>query len=1143
MGVSVEQHRVTIGLFHGTCNISSIKNEYYFWNFIFLNFVFCHLVLPKIIMCCGDVEENPGPKHHGVKDIEIGHVNIRSLTAPLDMSASSQSNALSRMSKFVMVKNHILNYKYDMFGISETWLDNSIPDKDLEIPGYCKPARRDVSRRQCGVMVYVSKNLPAVRRTDIEPSDAEIICYSIQACSSKILVCNCYRAPHHDVVDFCDVTGRIVEDYGSEFDEIVFMGDMNGRNELFWSEDRTNTDGRILYAAFKSYDFDNLIHKPTRIVGDTRSCIDLLFTNNPFVFSGVGVHDKIVDICDHCPIYATLHYQYRKPECFKRWVWNFKNADYDRLRNLILHAPWQTCYVNCNVEETVSNWMGMLLSIAESCIPHYQATIRPNDKEFMNSDIRKLMKQRDKLKKEYDKCKDETTGALYRKCKNLVLSESRKADEKIKADKSAEISHANPSSKKWWKSLKESFSSSTPSADGPILYEGKIITDNKLKCEIFNDFFISQSTLDESSVSVPNDYPDHRLRIDQLVIQPEQVFLYLSKLDISKATGPDGIGNQILKEAAVPLAQPLCHLFNYCISLGHFPDTWKIASVLPLFKKDDPLVCTNYRPISLLPCISKVFERALFNHIFDFLRKHNILKRNQSGFIPGDSTINQLIAICNKLYKCSDEGDEMVAVFLDLTKAFDKVWHRGLLYKMKKCGIGGKLYDLLTSYLTSRKQFVTIGGSSSSLATIKAGIPQGSVLGPLLFLIYINDISNDLQSESFLFADDTSLFQRVYNGRTSMAVNCLNRDLDVIDKWAKQWLVKINIKKTVVMLFSRKRTPSSLPPVMLGTTSLNVVEMHKHLGLTFEKDLSWSSHISSLVSRCNKIIGMLTRFKYTWSRQSLEICYKSFIRPIIEYGNVLYNNCNKEDSDRLESVQLNAARLVTGGKRGTSHESLYRELGWNTLKTRRDNTGLTFVYKMLNRDAPDYLCKVIEPFIPRHAKGTRSHSFMNLLVPKCNTSMYKHFFIISSINPWNDLQPSLKCSPSRLSFKRSVEKLTVISSHLFNHCTDRQTQVAFAQIRMGFSNLKDDLFKRNCIANNICDCGEGKEDAKHYFLKCSKYVIFRNTMLNEIRKKFNLTVTLSVLMYGKSTLSDDENMFIFQYVYSYIKQTKRFTHT
>ena len=620
---------------------------------------------------------------------------------------------------------------------------------------------------------------------------------------------------------------------------------------------------------------------------------------------------------------------------------------------LIFNAPWRSCYDGANVNSTVVNWMNMLLLIAKTCIPHYQTTIRPDDKLFMNSDIRKLMRKRDRLRRIYLRTNDENIRNEYKRQRNLVVHVCREAEIEKQSQIASTISNVKTSSRKWWKLLKSTISNVNFEGGEPLVLNGKLITDDRDKADIFNRFFALQSTLDDRQAHIPNNTPVRCDRFDQLVVQPEIVYDILSKLDPAKATGPDGIGNRILKEAALPLAEPLSHIFNYCLSLGMFPDVWKIACVTPLFKKGEPSDCNNYRPISLLPCISKVFERVLFNHVHGYLRVNGLISQNQSGFTPGDGTINQLIAICNTLYKCIDDGDEMIAVFLDLSKAFDKVWHAGLLYKLQVMGINGKLFDVITSYLNNyRQQYVSLSGASSSLISIKAGVPQGSVMGPLLFLVYINDISDVIQSDHFLFADDTSVFQRVHNGDIRTSTRYINDDMYRIQLWTKRWLVTINSKKSEVMLFSKKRSPSVLLPVIIDGNTLPVVESHKHLGMTLSSRLSWSLHINYITLKCKRILGMLSRYKHLWSRSALEVCYISFIRPILEYGNILYDCCSIADSTVLEGVQLDAIRLVTGAKRCTSHAAMYRELGWINLKTRRKIHRLIKFYCIVNNLTP-----------------------------------------------------------------------------------------------------------------------------------------------------------------------------------------------
>ena len=908
-----------------SCNKAKLKCDIFLWTFIYPCLFFVHCIaLPYLRTTCGDIETNPGPK---VTNIHIGHVNIRSIKS----SVEDPFDPSHKIRKFELLSSHVRYYKYDIMGISETWLDNSV-DSGFDIEGFHKPFRRDYNNHQRGIMVYVSESLPARRRTDLEVDNCEMICVEIQSNNKKILVCNCYRVQYYSVIDFGADMETLMDRASSEFDGIYVMGDMNARHQLFWEGDKTNAEGRALHSIFSQLGMTEMVHEPTRCAGNSQSCIDLIFTNNRSLVCHVSTRDKIAETCDHLPIFAQLSLSINKPPSYKRWVWDYKKGDYEKFRQLLLHAPWHSCFVDGNVDESTLNWSNLFIQCAEQCIPHYEATIRPRDKPFMNSEIRKLIKKRDSLRKEFLQNKDVTIGEHYRLYRNKVVSEIRKAKKQKENELDSHISAKLPP-KKWWKLCKSSIAPQPGNLNGPLLDTyGNLVTESLNKAELLNDFFVSQSELDAESDSIPFVEHEDTNIIEPLIIMPEEVFGILTKLDANKASGPDGIGNLLLHEAAVPIAQPLTELFNFCLSLNKFPSSWKIAQVVPIFKKGDPLHCTNYRPISLLPCVSKVFERLLFDHIFSFLKSNKLLIPNQSGFIPGDSTVNQLMAICNNISSHLDKGEEVIGVFLDLTKAFDKVWHAGLKHKLREIGIRGQLFELLSSYLHYRKQFVTLNGHTSQLKMMHAGVPQGSVLGPLLFLIYINDITSDIKNDPYLFADDTSVLSHIESGDAYQAVNMLNCDLSQIQSWAKKWLICIHPQKTVAMLFSNKRVPSTLPPILLGDQVISLVSAHSHLGMTFTPTLSWTEHIERVSAKCYKILGILKRYKYRWTRNALETCYFSFVRPIVEYGSIIYDSCSIGDSNKLEAVQLEAARLVTGAKKGTSHDALYSELGWLTLK-------------------------------------------------------------------------------------------------------------------------------------------------------------------------------------------------------------------
>ena len=324
----------------------------------------------------------------------------------------------------------------------------------------------------------------------------------------------------------------------------------------------------------------------------------------------------------------------------------------------------------------------------------------------------------------------------------------------------------------------------------------------------------------------------------------DDILNVIRKLDPSKAHGHDQISIRMVQICDKAICKPLHLIFSSCIESGIFPTEWKKANVVPIHKRDDKQNVKNYRPVSLLPIFGKIFERLIYNEMYSFFIENDLISSNQSGFKQGDSCINQLLSITHDIYQSLDQGYEVRGVFLDISKAFDKVWHKGLIHKLKQNGIGGPLLKILTDFLKSRKQRVVLNGQHSSWSDVLAGVPQGSILGPLLFLIYINDLSDGLQCNPKLFADDTSLFATVHN--IKKATNDLNNDLTKITKWAFQWKMSFNpdiSKQAHEVIFSRKRSVSSHPPLTFNNIPVAQTNSQKHLGMQLDKKLNFEEHL------------------------------------------------------------------------------------------------------------------------------------------------------------------------------------------------------------------------------------------------------------------------------------------------------------
>ena len=329
--------------------------------------------------------------------------------------------------------------------------------------------------------------------------------------------------------------------------------------------------------------------------------------------------------------------------------------------------------------------------------------------------------------------------------------------------------------------------------------------------------------------------------------------------------------------------------------------------------------------------------------------------------MPGDSTVNQLVDIYNTFCKALDEGKEVRAIFCDISKAFDRVWHKGLLLKLCSVDISGTLLHWFANYLDNRKQRVVLPGATSRWTFTNAGVPQGSILGPLQFLVYINDIVEYINSKIRLFADDTSFFIIVDNPID--AARKLNSDLETIHQWATKWLVTFNPSKTESLLLSSKYNRPRHPEITMNQQPIAEVNSHKHLGITLNGECSWHEHLSELKSKAWQRINIMRKLKFILDRQSLQAIYFSFIRPLLEYADVVWDNCTQHEANELEKLQTEAARIVTGATRLVSIDSQRTETGWETLASRRHKHKLLLFFKMKSELSPSYLSSLVPPSV------------------------------------------------------------------------------------------------------------------------------------------------------------------------------------
>ena len=679
----------------------------------------------------------------------------------------------------------------------------------------------------------------------------------------------------------------------------------------------------------------------------------------------------------------------------------------------------------------------------------------------------------------------------------------------------------------------------------PLVENDVTVQDPLQKSNIFNDFFASKS-----SVNNPNDPAPNLQRregvssLNSINTSPIEVAKFIRNIKKSQIS-QCGIPGKFIHMIATPISFSMSRLFNNLFEIGHFPYLWKLAHVTAVYKRSGPKTeKSSYRPISILPTLSKICESVMHDRMLKHCIENNIISDRQAAYLKGDSTVSQLLYIVHNIRV--NWGIKLITqgLFLDVSAAFDKVWHNGLLAKLSQIGVEGSFYDTLSSYLSDRRQVVVVEGEKSDILPVKAGVPQGSRLGPLLFIIYMNDIIDDIESDILIFADDTSLFATGSDPAETVAQ--LNRDLLKISNWSEIWKVKFNAKKSKDIIFSNKYLNNS-PPLIFNGSYIDRVNVHKHLGIHLSSSLDWSVQIHEVCLKANKKLSVLRSVKLL-SRQTLDILYKITVRSVVDYALPVYFKTLKQtEISRLEQLQYRAAKLVTGALHLTSREKLNNELGWETIQKRSDILGLSIFHKIHVHET--------RPLI-RNCMPKLDFERTNLLRSKGGYIPFKNFgskfkasYFPYHSELWNSLPSNIQAS-NLSDFKTYTGK--EIKPQKFKHFSkgNKFSNSLLTRIRVGRSYLNQHKFSIGHTDSPQCLCHYREESPSHYFLDCFLYTPERQALFGLIEHyipkflNFSKQKKLEIILRGVNIDNDDfisTNISITIAVQNFILQTKRFT--
>ncbi|KAL8575234.1 hypothetical protein ACOMHN_042355 [Nucella lapillus] len=492
----------------------------------------------------------------------------------------------------------------------------------------------------------------------------------------------------------------------------------------------------------------------------------------------------------------------------------------------------------------------------------------------------------------------------------------------------------------------------------------------------------------------------------------------LKNLDPSKAGGPDELSPRVLKEVAVEIAPSFALLYQASLDTGVVPADWKSAHVSPVFKKGERYKPENYRPISLTSIPCKLLEHILVRDIMTYCENHQILCEEQHGFRRGRSCETQLLGLVDEVSQALENGLQEDLLVLDFSKAFDKVSHSLLVHKLRHYGIDGKINAWIQDFLTDRKQSVIVNGSKSEYVPVESGFPQGSVLGPVLFLLFINDLPTGLTSTARLFADDTACHQTVVSAHDQ---DSLQNDLNKLAAWEQCWKMSFHPQKCTTVHMTTSRTTAEREYQLHGHKLQEETQV-KYLGVTLKKDLKWEPHTTSISSQANRSLGFLRRNVKVASRTIKEKAYKALVRPSLEYASAVWDPYTADDIATLEKVQRRAARWVSHRYRQTSSvEGMLQVLDWPTLRARRKRARLTTFYKI--HHGLTCINSRHRPTVSQRPRRTRRNHPLLYDIPSCRTTYRQMSFFPRTIPEWNLLPAETATAPSLASFQARVTYL------------------------------------------------------------------------------------------------------------------------
>ena len=920
-------------------------------------------------------------------------------------------------SKQEVIQEMLMSTDPDIVLGTETHLDEDVNIREILPDNYTQVQRRDRgSRKGGGVIIFSREDIELQPLDNITSESSETTWAEVLNAGKKVIIGVHYRPPKSSIEVISDLENLLPQVRQRSKEAVIILGGDFNLPGINWDQLTTQAGApdtahcNKLLDITQAHTLEQMVKEPTR----GSNILDLCFTSAPGLVekctTGPGISDH-----DHIVILDTkLHTNPNKKKPWKKHLFN--KADWTQINKDITWLNEKFLNSHPERKPVEQNWNFIREDLQKTIqlrIP--TKTVRgKKDLPWLTREGKQLIRRRNRA---HAKAKRSRSGRDWDHFREL----RRKAQKSLRKSYHDYIGkildpEEDTGGKRLWSFLKarrqeHSGVATLKSATG-------LVRSSRDKAQVLNNQFSSVFT-NEDTQNLPTMGVSPHPTMPDIVVNQDGVTKLLQRLKPQKAAGPDELPARFLKECALSLSPLLTFIFQQSLDQGFVPTDWRKANVTPIFKKGDRGLPSNYRPVSLTSIICKTMEHIVVSQVMDHADLHGILVDNQHGFRAKRSCESQLIITTHDLAEIINRKSQADLAILDFSKAFDKVPHKRLLAKLDYYGLRGQTNQWFTSFLTDRSQRVLVDGESSDERPVTSGVPQGSVVGPVLFLLFINDIANNLDCRVRLFADDCLVYREIQTPEDSLK---LQTDLNSLIEWSADWQMAFNVDKCFIMRVTLNRRNVVSHQYTMAGANLKMVDSQPYLGVHLHSKLSWDVHLNHVTAKAKRALGFVRRNLRHCHPDTKKRAYIALVRPLVEYCSVVWDPHHQNKINKVEGIQRAAARFVAGKPHrrndDTSVTQILRELGWETLQARRRKAKVTFLYKMVNN-----LVAIPEEYHPqpKPSSGTRRANSRQFLQVHASNQVYQNAFLPSVIPLWNQLPESLAQAESIESFKAGLK--------------------------------------------------------------------------------------------------------------------------